>query len=358
MKIAIPVIIFIVISATIFPVFAGPQSTTYELKEFGFGAGGVASASSNTYSLFGTAGEIDVASSESNTYRANAGLVFTLQVATPPTPSFTNPGNNYDRLKIVIATGNNPTDTRYAIAITDDNWATTKYIQSDYTVAGVLGAEDWLTYSGAINVGWGDTGGFYVTGLKNNTVYRIKVKAKQGNFTESPWGPEYSQTTSDPSLTFGIGSASITFSNLNSGNSFTDSSKTTVLTTSTNAYNGYIVYAYESQPLTHTIDGTKTIADYGGTNAIPTSWTGNGFGYTTNDNNLVGSPVDRFTNGGPKYAKFITDTPGEPVADHAGPILSPITGEQFTISYRVTAPSTTMAGTYTSTIQYIVVPTY
>lgn len=358
MKKVIIIIMVITVMTAITPVFAGPQSTTYELKDYGFGAGGEASASSTTYSLFGTAGEIDVASTESNTYRNNAGLVFTILAATPPSPTFTNPGNNYDRLKIVISTGNNPTDTHFAIAITDDNWATTKYVKSDYTVGTTLTTNDWLLYTGAQGIGWGGSGGFYVTGLKNNTVYRIKVKARQGIFTESPWGPEYSQITSDPSLTFGIDSAAITFANLNSGNSFTDSSKSTILTTSTNAYNGYIVYGYESQILTHTTDGSKTIINYAGTNATPTAWSGNGFGYSTNDNNLSGGTVDRFTNGGPNYAGFTTVAPGDPVADHAGPVLSPISSEQFTISYRVTAPSSTTAGQYTTRIQYIVVPTY
>lgn len=337
-------------------VSAGPQSTTYELKEYGFGSGGDNGVTSTTYSLFGTAGEPDVGQLNSTTYTAANGLVLTIQAAVPPAPTVTNPGTNYDRLFVTVLPGSNPTDTKFAISIYDGT--TTRYIQSDRTMGDVLGAEDWLPYAGAISVGWGGAGGFYVTNLKNNTTYTVKVKASQGKFTESAWGPGTSQTTSDPTFTFGVDASAITFSNLNSGNSYTDSAKTTTLTTSTNAYNGYLVYGYETQPLTHSVNGTYTIANYAGTNSAPTTWSGTGFGYTTSDSSLTGGTVDRFTNGGPKYAGFTTASPGDPVADHAGPILSPIASEAFTVSYRVTAQASTVAGQYRTTVIYVAVPTY
>ncbi len=337
-------------------VFAGPQSTTYELKEYGFGSGGDSSIDSTTYSLFGTAGEIDMATSSSTTYIAGGGLVYTLLAAVPPGPTVTNPGSNYDRLHVVVQTGNNPSDTLFAISLSDGT--STYYVQNDRTIGAALGSEDWLPYTGGLTVGWGDSTGFDVTNLKNNTTYTIFVKARQGNFTESGWGPGTAGTTLDPTFTFGVDSASITFSNLNSGNSYTDSTQSTVLTTSTNAYNGYIVYGYETQPLTHTVDGSKTIGNYAGTNATPTTWSSTGFGYTTSDSSLTGGTADRFTNGGAKYAGFGTTTPGDPVADHASPISSPVINEQFTISYRVTASSSTTAGQYRTTVVYIAVPTY
>jgi len=337
-------------------VFAGPQSTTYELKEYGFGSGGDNGLTSTTYSLFGTAGETDLASTSGTTYALGAGLISTLQAAVPPAPTVTNPGSNYDRLFVTIQTGGNPTDTLFAISISTNG--TTKYVQSDRTMGSVLGSEDWLPYTGAISVGWGGGSGFYVTGLKNNTTYTIRVKAKQGVYTESGWGPATSQATTDPTFTFGVNASSISFSNLNSGNSYTDSAKSTILTTSTNAYNGYLVYGYETQPLTHSTNGSYTIANYSGTNSTPTSWTGTGFGYSTNDSSLVGGTANRFTNAGPNYAGFGTTTPGDPVADHPGPILSPIASEQFTVSYRVTASATTPAGQYKTTIIYVAVPTY
>ncbi len=337
-------------------VYAGPQSTTYELKEFGFGSGGTENIDSTSYSLFGTAGEMDVASVESNTYRGLGGLIFTMQAFTPPAPTVSNTNQNYDRLLVTIQTGGNPTDAEYALSITDGT--TTWYIQNDYTIGTVLGTEDWLLYSGGQTVGWGGGSGFYVTGLSQNTAYSIRVKARQGNYTETGWSVETTQSTSVPSLSFGVDASAISFSALNSGNSYTDASKLTTLTTSTNAYNGYIVYGRETQALTHTGNGALTIPDYAGTNTTPTVWSGTGFGYTSNDSNLTGGTADRFTNGGPKYAGFITTGPGDPVADHAGPIVSPVVNEQFNLSYRVTATSTTPAGEYKTTVVYTVVPTY
>ncbi len=298
----------------------------------------------------GTLGEVDVGSPSSETYNIRAGLVFTHMANIPPAPTFTNQSSNYERLQIVISQGGNPSDTKYAIAITSSDWATTQWVQSDGTIGTTLGDEDWLTYSG-----WGSATGTTITGLSQNTTYKVRVKARQGNFTESGLGPQASATTSLPSLTFGIDSATLTFSNLNTGNSYTDSSKSTVLTTSTNAYNGYVVNGRISGLLTF---GSDTISHYSGTSASPTSWSGTGFGYTTSDSNLTGGTADRFTNGGAKYAGFTTASPGDPVADHAGPVTTAISNEQFTISYRVTVSDTQKSGTYTTTVLYMVVPEY
>ncbi|OGH02348.1 MAG: hypothetical protein A2798_04015 [Candidatus Levybacteria bacterium RIFCSPHIGHO2_01_FULL_37_17] len=333
---------------------AGPQSTSYELRDYTFGAGGTTSNESTTYSLFGASGEVEYNSLTSTNYRLGGGLNFTILANTPAAPTFTNPATNYDRLKFVIDTGGNPTDTVYAIAISTDNFAAdTRYIQDDNTVGSALGAEDYQTYTN-----WGGATGEFVRQLQRGTTYYIKAKARQGNYTESPYSAVSSATTSDPSLTFGLDSSTISFSNLNVGNSYTDSAKQTVLTTSTNAYGGYIVYGKATQALTNDA-ATGTISNFSGTNSIPLSWTGAGFGYTTDDSALSGGTVDRFTNGGPKYAGFVTSGNGDPVADHTDVVeTSAISDEEFTISYRVTATTTTRAGTYRNTLMYIIVPTF
>jgi hypothetical protein len=108
--------------------------------------------------------------------------------------------------------------------------------------------------------------------------------------------------------------------------------------------------------------GAATIANYGSSNSTPTSWSGTGFGYSTNDSSLTtgaGGP-SRFNNG-TNYAGFIqsTNTSGDPVADDLGPVQSsPISNEQFTIGYRVTANNTTPSGTYKNVILYTVMATY
>jgi len=330
---------------------ANPSSATYQLRDYGFGAGGTASSSSDTYRVTGISGQMEGGQPFSDTYKIGGGLVFMLMANVPPAPAFTNPASNYDRLKVVINVGGNPTDATYAIAISTDDFASdTRYVKSDFTIGATLTASDFKDYS----TGWNGASGRFITSLLSNTNYYVKVKAKAGNFSESSWGPTASITTSDPSLSFGLDTSSITFSNLNSGNSYTDASKQTTLTTSTNAYNGYIIYAKETQPLT----GPTTIGNYSASNDTPTVWTGTGFGYSSTDSVLTGDTPDRFTNGGPKYAGFSTLTQ-DPVADHSTPIQDPtLVGESFDILYKVVAPSTIEAGQYTNTIIYTVVPTY
>lgn len=331
---------------------AMPASTNFQLQEYTFGAGGTKNSTSTNFGLHGVLGEIEFGRPSSTNFKVGGGLTYMMQADVPPAPTLTNPATNYDRLKIVINKGSNKPDATYAVAISTDNFASnTQYVKSDNTVGATLTGADFRTYTS-----WGSATGVYITGLAPNVTYYVKAKAKQGSFTESAWGPAGSGvTTSQSTLTFSISASTITFSNLNSGNSYTDSSKTTTLTTSTNAYNGYLVNGRETGVLTASVG---TIANYTSPNSAPTTWSGTGFGYTTNDSDLTGGTADRFTNGGPKYAGFTTASPGDPVADHAGPILSPITSEPFTISYRVTTASSQKAGQYQTTVLYIVVPSY
>lgn len=310
-------------------------------------------ASSASYSLHGMLGEqAGTADSQSDSYQVGPGIIFTEQANIPPAPTFTNPGSTYDRLKIVINTGGNPNDAEYAVAITTDNWTTTRFIQNDLTIGNSLGNEDFLDYTA-----WGGAGGEFITNLAADTNYTVKVKARQGNFTESAWGPIASASTSVPSLTFTVSGDAVIFDALTSANSWTDSSKSTTLTTSTNAYNGYTVFAHENRPLTNQYD--VEIPDYSSPNSAPTNWTGTGFGYTTEDSILAGGTANRFTDNGPNYAGFVTSLPGDPVADNTGPIIeTPISNESFNISYRVTGNEQIRAGSYQNTVIYIIVPTY
>jgi len=345
-------LIFLIVFGTVIPVYAGPTSTNYELKDYTFGGGGTTKSDSTNFSIFGVAGEVESGQPNSTNFKAGGGLVYTMQADVPGAPTLSNPATNYDRLKIIINNGGNPTDAQFAVAISADNFATdTRYVKSDNTVGATLVSADWRTYSS-----WGSATGIFIRTLVANTTYTVKVKARRGNFTETGYSPTTQATTSNPSLTFGISSATLTFNNLNSGNSFTDSSKTTVLTTSTNAYNGYTIYGRNTGLLTF---GSNTIPAFASPNSAPTVWSGTGFGYTTNDSNLAGGTVDRFTNGGPKYAGFTTSAPGDPVADHTAVIENPtVTNEQFTITYRVTGDASTKAGAYKNTVVYVVVPVY
>ncbi|HZE86873.1 MAG TPA: hypothetical protein VE090_01565 [Methylomirabilota bacterium] len=337
-----------------FATFAAlPASTNFKLQEYSFGAGGTTNSTSTNFKLNGIAGQIEFGRPSSTNFKAGIGLTYMMKTNLPLAPTLSNPSTNYDRLKIVINTGSNPTDATYAVQIsTDPTFATnSNYVKNDFTIGPTLATTDFQT-----DTLWGSASGVSITGLARNTTYYVRAKARQGNFTETEWGPASSGiATSDPSLTFSIDSSTLTFTNLNASNAYTDSSKTTTITTSTNAYNGYVVNARETAALTA---GATTIADYISPNSTPTVWSGTGFGYTTNDNNITGGTPDRFTNGGPKYAGFTTSSPGDPVADHPGPVLTAIANEQFTITYRVTTSSSQKAAKYTTSVLYIVVPSY
>lgn len=155
-----------------------------------------------------------------------------------------------------------------------------------------------------------------------------------------------------PQLAFSISSSSISLGNANAGNSYTMAGTSTV-TTSTNAYNGYVVRMYATQ--TPTSGGGKTVANtMPGTWSSPTAWSGYGFGYTSNDTNVAAS--NRFSSGS-AYAVVPIGGLGDIVADHPGPITgTAINNESFDINFRLTSPSNQAAGQYATTIVYSVTP--
>lgn len=183
--------------------FAFPASTNYELNSFGFGAGGETTGTSTNYAGEFVIGETSETSLSGSNYDAWPGLLFTQFANTPTAPTVTNDSNYYNKLKVVVNTASNPTNTTYAIAISDDNFTTTNYIQSDNTVGATLGSEDWQTYTN-----WGGASGEFVIGLDPGTTYYFKVKAERGGFTEGPWGPVASVATSSLTLSFDIDVAS------------------------------------------------------------------------------------------------------------------------------------------------------
>lgn len=225
-------------------------SENYNLSDYGFGAGGTASSSSTNYSMFGTLGQVDQSSGSSSLYNLGSGLEYTINANVPQAPTFTNPSNYYNKLHIVLDNGNNPTDTEFAIAISNDNFASdTRYIQNDDTVGNNLGIEDWQTYSD-----WGGVSGLDVIGLSPDTTYTIQVSARNGQFfTQSRWSPRASAATDTISITFDIDVASsdsesgapytVEFGDLSSG-SVTTATDNIWIDLSTNAENGGFVYIY------------------------------------------------------------------------------------------------------------------
>lgn len=182
-----------------FFLLVAPASTNYSLKSYGFGSGGSAELTSSNFGMEGFLGEQGSNTLSSSNYQTLPGLLYTQMANTPTAPTVTNDGDYTNKLLVTINTENNPTDAEYAVAISDDNFVTTEYIQSDNTVGSTLGSEDWQTYTD-----WGDSSGEFVVGLDPDTTYYFKVKARHGNFTESPWSPLALTATSALSISFDI----------------------------------------------------------------------------------------------------------------------------------------------------------
>lgn len=183
----------------VFIFLALPASTNYKLKDFGFGTGGTGASSAGSFSLEAITGEASGAKESGGGYTTEPGLIFTGQANVPIAPTFTNPSSYYNKLLLVINVSGNPSDTKFAVAISDDNFATTKYVQNDNTIGPTLGSEDYQTYSG-----WGSGSGILVIGLTPNTTYKVKVKAMQGKFSETQYGPIATASTINPTLTFDV----------------------------------------------------------------------------------------------------------------------------------------------------------
>lgn len=155
-------------------------------------------------------------------------------------------------------------------------------------------------------------------------------------------------------MSFSVSPGSLIFDNLNIGSSFTDS-KPTTLTTSTNAYGGYVIRAFITGLLTAS-NPSYSIINFNGANySSPDEWLDGdrGFGYHSSDTTI--QEVNKFNNnpcpgGGspPCYAPFTIGAPGDIVADHT----TPISEKEFTITNKVKVDSDQEAFPYTTTVVY------
>ncbi len=261
-----------------FFLFAFPASTNYQLRGYGFGAGGEENMTSANYAADAVTGEVSAGQLTGSSYNLGSGLSFEMMAHVPPAPTLTNPSNYYNKLKLVLDTGNNPSDTLFAIAISSDNFVTTNYVQNDNTVGTVLGIEDYQTYAT-----WGGGSGFHIIGLTPSTTYKVKIKAFQGKFSESGYGPVATEATVSPQLSFDIDVSaintdtdppfSITFASLAAG-VVQDSPENIWVDFSTNADNGGRVYVYgENAGLKSDVTATTILSSSGDLASL-----GSGFG--------------------------------------------------------------------------------
>lgn len=177
-----------------------PASPAYKLQNYGVNSGGLNDANSANYRSNASAGEVSGVPANSAAYVGKNGRNETQQANVPTAPTFTNPASYYNKLHFVVGVAANPSDAKFAIAISSDNFATTNYIHPDDTFSSVFTpATDYQTYAG-----WSSGTGEDVLGLTPSTTYKIKVRAQTGSYTETQYGPTASATTSPASITFDI----------------------------------------------------------------------------------------------------------------------------------------------------------
>jgi hypothetical protein len=245
-------------------------------------------------------------------------------------------------------------------AFTDSFSGLSLYQYSIGTTAGGTEIKDWTNNAFTLNARISGLSG--VAGhLKTGQQYYFNVRAVDVAGNTSAVQSTNGQHVS-PTLTFTISSGStVVFGDLNDINNYLDR-QTTVLQTSTNSYNGYVVKARKTGPLSF---NSNTIADFeGGTYASPGPWsdiqcvdgTNCGFGYTSSDTTIAG--INKFA-GGTLFAPFSSTAPGDVVADNTSAVSgSPISGESFTITNKVSVSPTQAAGRYITSILYTIIPQY
>ncbi|HYM65108.1 MAG TPA: hypothetical protein VES68_01320, partial [Candidatus Sulfotelmatobacter sp.] len=185
----VSIYIAIILILTTGRVFAGPASSNFQLEEYGFGAGGVATSSSESFLFSGLAGEIETASLSSTNFIALPGLTYTLQ-PNIPAPTITNPSNYYNKLHITVNDAGYPSDTTFAIQVASNSADFSQnvyYVQSDNTLGTSL---FFQTYSA-----WSGSSGFDLIGLFPNTTYYAKTAAKRGIYQQGPWSAVASAST-------------------------------------------------------------------------------------------------------------------------------------------------------------------
>lgn len=211
------------------------------------------------------------------------------------------------------------------------------------------------------------------SGARPNTVYFFRlVDTVSGDVVPLNTGETYpSVSTSGTTLTFTIdglpaatitGGITTTIDTTSTSVSFgalpIDLSQTGAhrLTVTTNATQGYEIFTYAQQNL---IGSTAAeIPPITGTNQSPSSWSGGCsgsatgcYGYHTNESVLAGGST-RFA-ADDTYARFSTTTLDE-IAYSSGAV----TGKSTDVVYRIEARSLQEADSYSTSVVYIVVPTF
>lgn len=330
---------------------AAPTSDNYTLKSYDIGNSGTASSSSTNYKLNGVAGGQSGATSQvSSNFVLGEGVNNGVTANVPPAPTVTNPDGYYDRLRVTVATGNNPSDTKYLIAISTDNFATSQYVQADNSVGSSQAITNYQTYAV-----WGGSGGFLVMGLTPSTTYQVKVKALQGGFTGSAFGPLASASTVTASISLSLTTTltssppfNVSFASLTPG-AVTDGDANVVVGLTSNASAGGAVYVRGSN------GGLGSVSSGGLIASSSADLTSASRGYGAQVLSVSQSA------GGP----FVKRPPYDGSANNVGAIatslqpimttVGPVTAASGTVSLKAKADNTLLsANDYTDTLTLVV----
>ena len=220
---------------------AALSSTSYKILNPSVTSGGGVSTSTG-YALLSAAGQVGADTRlESTNYRMRSGFPHTFQAHVPKIACFettTNGGSTnclnipgaagmigvcgengcYDRAKLEIDDQNNPIDTLFLVALSDDSWTTTYYLQSDHSISTSYDINDYMTQcelegrdsddSNCDDSGDGnwDEGlqRYNVLSINPNSTYLIQVRAVHGDFTETQYSTTGTATTTVPSISLDL----------------------------------------------------------------------------------------------------------------------------------------------------------
>lgn len=322
------------------PALADMESTHYRIEGEKIGPGGQAEDSPN-YSILSVIGETLTGVAEGISHKVRGGSNPVIEANTPRAPTLSNPAGYYNKLRFIVDPSGNPTDCEFSLAITDDDWATIKYIQADNTVGEPI---IWKTYSS-----WGGAIGELVTGLLPDTAHKVKSKARCGKYTESPWGPESSAATISTYIIADIAGTTVSFDELSFENIST-ALPPTLLTVSTNAESGYVIRVRGkgngAEAGLYSQSANTVIA------SLTTTLTPGVEGYGIQASSAAASIANPYDGSGTDVGGLSRNL--QDLGRNSGPVLSEI----ITVIAKATVAKETAVADYTDTLTFIITTTY
>jgi hypothetical protein len=322
------------------PVIAAfSSSANYQLNSYGINGGGTNNTASTNYNLRGAAGEQTNGVTNSTNYSAGNGSIQTGELNVPPAPTLSNGSNTYyNRLLVTINNTVDPSDSKFAIAISSNSFSTTNYVGASGTL---VSSPVYQSYSS-----WGGASGSFIVGLANSTTYEVKVAALENQFSNTNFGSYASATTVSPSITFSLTPNSISMGTLTLGSVVTSSNISFGITTNGNSGAG--IYIYGAHSGLYSATQSYTIPAYSGNLASQSE----GFGAQgTSPTQTSGGPLSVTSpfNGTGNNVGAESTTPQQ-IFSSSNPIVSGSANANLQAIFGVSTPT---ASDYSETLTFI-----